>query len=375
MEYSKKILKEIYKFRQIDGYTSQAISIKIKKQHPEIKRTIDELKNDIVKIFGPKKKSKPYTEYQIKLLIRFYQSNVEIKNAIKYFNTKFNKSITNAGIRSMMSTLGIKRINKTKSPRIIVTPKDEVKIIKEYLNGKTGVELAKEYGFKKPKSIYDILKEHNINRRNPYIERSNNVTYADFDFKIINNKFKAYFLGFLITDGYVTESNNSVSLQIGDKDVIDFFANELNLNVVTIIKKNPNCIPLYRISIYGKERIKQLQRFGIIPRKSLTTPGFNLLNEEKQYIPYILRGMLDGDGWIRKDGKEFFLSTASKQLAEWSLKAFNDIGMENLKIKYISNEYNGIYLIRSALQKNIKILKEIIYDIPYGMERKYIRLH
>lgn len=45
------------------------------------------------------------------------------------------------------------------------------------------------------------------------------------------------------------------------------------------------------------------------------------------------------------------------------------------QLKKKLNEYNGIYLIRSASSENIEILKRYIYDKPFGMQRKYDRLY
>lgn len=370
MKYNKRVLKKIYKLRQ-ENNTTQELARKIKAIFQNLPITTENLQKDIKKIFGPKVASAKYTKYEINVLIRLYQSNATVENIIKYFKNRFNNILTPSSLRILMSEHKIKRIKRTRVPRIKVSQEDEKTIIKKYIAGKSSEYLAKEYGFKTSKSILDILKQYNIKRRT----RSEYTTYCDLSFEKIDNNFKAYLIGFLITDGYIIKETEGFALQIGDKDAIDFFANKLNLKVLKIKKKNPNCIPLYRIVIFGKERVEQLKRFGIIPRKSLVTPGLNLLEEENKYIPYVLRGMIDGDGWIRKDGKEFFLSTASKKLAEWSLRAFKEIGMEDLKIKYASNNWSGIYYIRSGKQENIKILKEKIYDIPYGMERKYKKLH
>ena len=43
----------------------------------------------------------------------------------------------------------------------------------------------------------------------------------------------------------------------------------------------------------------------------------------------------------------------------------------NIKIRFVENEYNGIYLIRSARRVNIELLKSKVYNKSFGMERKY----
>lgn len=85
--------------------------------------------------------------------------------------------------------------------------------------------------------------------------------------------------------------------------------------------------------------------------------------------------MLDGDGWIRKDGKEFFFCSASKEMAEWFCTELINLGMINITYKFSPNDYNGVYYVRTAIKSNIAILKTKIYNTSYGMSRKYNKLH
>ena len=52
----------------------------------------------------------------------------------------------------------------------------------------------------------------------------------------------------------------------------------------------------YRIQISSKNRIEQLKRFGIHEKKTFNTEGCSLTHEELEYLPFILRGIIDGDG-------------------------------------------------------------------------------
>lgn len=50
--------------------------------------------------------------------------------------------------------------------------------------------------------------------------------------------------------------------------------------------------------------------------------------------------------------------------------------VEVRKIKYaLKNDYNGIYLLRTAIKENIQTLKEKVYDKHFGMGRKFNRLY
>ena len=109
------------------------------------------------------------------------------------------------------------------------------------------------------------------------------------------------------------------------------------------------------------------------------------LKKEKnsiRQIKYILKQKYELDILI-KDIRRISLMITNPKLENtyeenfiyWCKDEMMKLGFINLNVKYISNKQNGIYLLRSALKINIKLLKEKIYDKPFGMNRKYYRLH
>ena len=98
---------------------------------------------------------------------------------------------------------------------------------------------------------------------------------------------------------------------------------------------------------------------------------FSIKNIDSPFKAYWL-GLMITDGWIRKDGKEFFICTGSEKFAYF----IKDI-LENKLYMTELNVVEGIgsWTVRSAEIKNINILKTIVYDRPYGMSRKYNVLH
>jgi hypothetical protein len=256
--------------------------------------------------------------------------------------------------------------------------KTELEICKKYLDGKTTTALASEYGFKGRKSISDILKRHNIPRRNRQEEQRKNTTYANFSFEIIDSKEKAYFLGLLMTDGYIINNEKIHSYIVGisltDIDAIKLISEITNAPIYTVPIRDKMTMNAYRVNLYGKRYVEQLNRFGIHTRKTYDLSNINLTDEEKSFLPYIIRGIIDGDGWIRNDGKEFFISSASESFVKYLTKEMIDLGFD-VSYKFCKNDYNGYFLIRSAKKNNIKLLKELIYDVPFGMQAKYNKLH
>ena len=132
---------------------------------------------------------------------------------------------------------------------------------------------------------------------------------------------------------------------------------------------------MYRLTMYGKERIEQLERLGIIPKKSLILEGPSFDKIDDKMLPYVIRGIIDGDGWVRKDGREFFICSASQKFIEWCREALERVGIQKMNLRFTPNDFHGVYTIRSAAKQNINILKNVIYDVPFGMTRKFNRIH
>jgi hypothetical protein len=256
-----------------------------------------------------------------------------------------------------------------------VSRKDEYDIINLYNEGYSSNEISKIYGYKTHNSILQKLDKFHIPKRSCNELRMINKSYSSFSMEAIDSQEKAYFLGLLITDGYVSFERGYIGLEMTDKDAIEFISTYVNIQYTTIKPTGKAKLNKYRIILYSRQLLEQVQRLGIIYKKTYETPGPQLREDEIKYIPSIIRGIIDGDGWIRNDGKEFFICSASQKFISWCESMLILIGFVNIKINFISNEFNGIYIIRTGKSRNIELLKNLIYDVPFGMSRKYIRLH
>lgn len=245
----------------------------------------------------------------------------------------------------------------------------EKQIVNEYLNGASTKFLMNKYGFKTRKSITDKVKKYGYSIRSSREEKMKDKPYEYFSMNTIDSAFKAYFLGLLLTDGYVV--HNTVGLDLIDEDCIKFISSTINKQYKSY-KREGNRKDRHRIIINNPKLVNELKRFGVVPRKTKILNGFELQENEQKYYPYIIRGMIDGDGWIRKDGKEFFICTASYNMALWIKKVLeNKLYMSDLNI----HPEETVWQVRTSNSHNLDILKTIVYDKPFGMIRKYNKLH
>ena len=115
--------------------------------------------------------------------------------------------------------------------------------------------------------------------------------------------------------------------------------------------------------------MNELKRFGVVERKSLTLQPPKLKKSEVQYISYLLRGIIDGDGWIRNDAGEFFICSMSKDFLEWCKRVFEK-HYNFIPLNLIQGE-NDIWSLRSSDERNMMLLYVYVYYSSFGMQRKY----
>lgn len=246
----------------------------------------------------------------------------------------------------------------------------EKQLVQEYIDGCSIEAIMKKYGFASKKSIYDKIKKHYPSSYKEIIQtgRRNRKKYS-LNVEIINSNFIGYFIGLMITDGYIV--NNKVGISLCDEDCIKFIAEATN-NDYHQYHYDDNKKIIYRIIFSDSLLAKQLERFGITERKSHIIPYLKLLPEENQYIPYVIRGIIDGDGCIYKTTENtvgFYICTMSYEFAKWIKDTLeNKMFMADINI---SQQKSGIWIVGSSLQTNIFKLIAIVYDRPYGMSRKY----
>lgn len=255
-----------------------------------------------------------------------------------------------------------------------LSKEQELQLIEEYKKGTPVVELMAKYGYKTKKSITDKIKKYYPNEYNDILkEAQTNRRGYTYSLEKITSPFDAYLVGLLLTDGYVLSDRDGIGLDMTDEDVIKFVAETIGTKYSTY--KIENKKTHYRVLITIPGITEQVARFGIIPRKSNIVPEPNLLEEERKFLPYIIRGIIDGDGSVTKTsygGAQFFIVTKSYIFANWIKKVLEiDFFMEDVAIRKSNNE---IYRIETANQYNILKLIALVYNKPFGMNRKYNNL-
>ena len=265
--------------------------------------------------------------------------------------------------------MGIKKLSK----------EQELQLVEEYKNGVSVQSLMAKYGFASKKSIADKVKKYYPDTYKEIVEQAkNNRKSYCYSLKEIKINFDAYFIGLMLTDGYIARERE-VGIDLIDEDCIAFISQTVGKEYKRYLPEENNIIkstkPKYRIIISDRALVYDLQRFGIVPNKTYTLQPPQLLPQEEHFIPYIIRGIIDGDGCIfatSYGAPAFYIVTKSEDFANWLIDILtNKLYMQDIRKTMTSDD---LYRIETANSMNILKLIALVYNQPFGMSRKYQKI-
>lgn len=248
------------------------------------------------------------------------------------------------------------------------TTEEEKKMVQEYIDGAPINALLEKYGYKTKKSITDKVKKY-ASIEAIEIAKENRKGYT-INFDGVTNLFNAYFLGLMLTDGYI-QDKNKFGIDLTDEDCIKFLSNVTGKEYKSYSDGEHKKIQ-HRIIFSNNKVVQNLSRYGVVPNKSKILEAVKLTEEEEKYLPYIIRGIIDGDGCVYKTSygaPAFYICSASENFIKWVKSVLeNKFYFKELSIV---QSKEGLWRIDTANQQNILKLLILVYDKPYGMSRKY----
>jgi hypothetical protein len=200
-------------------------------------------------------------------------------------------------------------------------------------------------------------------------------SYNKNAFNKILTEQDAYWLGFLLADGYISDGKKPfVQLKLGAKDYqhLKKFCDYLQYDNYDVIKevyggsytKDNLC---YVVKISCKQLSENLKQYGLYGAKSQKEKPYllNNIELEKHYI----RGIIDGDGWIRSTQAGFGVC-GSYETMEY-IKNYIHSNIVNVSNNNIT-KHETIY--KFELTSSVKtelILKYFYQDANIYLDRKY----
>ena len=220
---------------------------------------------------------------------------------------------------------------------------------------------AIEFGLRKPKK--SIASVNPINEK--YFDKIN-------DFK------KAYWLGFIMADGYTYKTPNrekyelAIKIKSTDIDHLKEFAKDIEFPVEKITtgsnKRNGNINYYCSLRTYNTYLVKKVMNdHKIVQNKTYVQCLPDSI--PKEYISDFIRGYWDGNGSIKESG--WSVCSMSYQLIESFAKYFNKNNIEYTLRKELCKSGNYLHLLRIRSKFRKVFIKLIYPKEKYALKRKY----
>lgn len=185
-------------------------------------------------------------------------------------------------------------------------------------------------------------------------------------FKTIDSEEKAYWLGFLYADGYVSKNGQiEVSLQLSDYKHLEKLKTFINTNTSIVLDEKYNRC---RLLFCSNQLAKDLEKLGCSNNKSLILTFPNENQVPRQFLKDFLRGYVDGDGSLIFTEKTYqFSITGTKDFLEKMIEVL-DWEYGNWRVSGPS----GVVYTWRCTRKNIKKYLNFLYkDCHIFLDRKY----
>lgn len=188
-------------------------------------------------------------------------------------------------------------------------------------------------------------------------------------FNNIDNQNKAYWLGFIMADGY--NSGKFIRIDIQDEGHLEKLRDDIfyDKDMPIRIKYSPTNKPVYYLTIQNSKLVSDCEKLGITKNKSLTTQYPDIPSEfDRDFI----RGLFDGDGCLSysMDGnyrRYTFSIVGSESLMNSLIKKLSGLGV-NLRFRKMKSIF-AIYL--RGNRQIIKLLDYLYNNSSVYLERKY----
>lgn len=244
---------------------------------------------------------------------------------------------------------------------------DDYKTLKKRL---TEEEMVQRYGIT-VRRLKNLCKYNNIK----FIEYEYKNSFNRNAFKTIETEEDAYILGFMLADAYVCEQRGSVRIKLHsrDEDILHKINKYLNSNVK--IKHEYHNVTKNKLSylyLSSIELVETLKTYGICRNKSLKEKFYqNIPNELKKHY---IRGLIDGDGFIRKNEKTPQIGLCGSFDVVSNVAIFLNEQL-NLQIDVTNavkhRETEKLYQIVFCGRKAIIVINFLYKDSKIYLDRKY----
>lgn len=239
--------------------------------------------------------------------------------------------------------------------------------------GKSGHQIANELRVNYT-TVHRWLRKLGLNLPNYH----NELKFDNTIFDSIDTEEKAYWLGFLYADGYISTERDAVELSLMGSDVEHLekfrtflgYKNPVRMGVVKCNKKEFSRCRLHLVNKHFRDTLIQL---GCLPKKSLK---LNFPNESvfasKELIRHFIRGYFDGDGSIThtKDNRLEVIIVGTKEMLDGIMRYCPNCFASN-RHKDKRHPLSNTFMLVNTCNKATTFCHLIYDNATIYLQRKY----
>lgn len=248
------------------------------------------------------------------------------------------------------------------------TIKEEKEIIQQYQEGKSMASLGRAWGCD-PSTIKNIMKAYGVPGRTLSEARRNylNYTINEDIFSKIDSPDKAYWLGVMYSDGYITktEYTNKFGITVAERDRnwLEKFKQFLNYNGEIKEYETGKTsfvpgLPYVRLLIGNNKIVEDLINLGVVENKTKLIKKLPNIS----YLDDFIRGYIDGDGALTKRLPRIIIS-GNKEFLEDIANYF--------QLPYHLYQDKSIYSLQYNKNCSEYLEKRLYKNANYYLDRKY----
>lgn len=270
-------------------------------------------------------------------------------------------TLFNVSGATVMRVLERNNIPKRTKGGIYQLPEEQ--IVERYTKGESCQKIANDYKVSFH-TISSILDKFNISRTNKYHNQNLDENY----FENIDRLDKAYFLGFMLTDGNISAQENIIRLTLAAKDeeILKVFSRKCgNTNKISMRQDEHHNERIFQLR--SSKWKNDLEKYGVVPAKTHIS-SMPTLSEDM--MPHLLRGMFDGDGWISAKSHQIGFCGNEQTVAQVKMYLCNHLDVFDVKILHPDTH---LWQITWAAKQDILKIGNFIYNDKQDcfLQRKY----
>lgn len=323
--------------------------------------------------FLNKKKSATFNQEQLSFLKTLIDQGWSVSRICKTYN---------------LNSKNIKRrianndwVDHKKDREHALTQKELICMRDELEDGALPEDVAKKFNV----SLSCVLNRQSKNKWEKRTTRGRSkYSFDESFFDDIDCEKKAYWLGFMMADGFITSKRErekrgvetqcfGITLSSKDIEHLEKFKKDLNSNHPIYTHKNYKSqfsgTETSRLMISSQHTVDSLKKWGVVENKTFFC---KMPDIEEKLKPVFIRGYSDGDGSIiiLKDYRFSWEMTGTKELLT-SILSY--LGKEDLKLyqRWPERENNNYSITIFGRNQVINLLDIIYENATVYLERKY----